>query len=98
MCNFKSQAEKSAENLADYYSVSYTKILEELYERRYFENGFDHKASPIVTAGKPNELQYFHWGLVPTRAKDISIRKSTLNARSEEVMDKSSYRDAFKNN
>lgn len=98
MCNFKSQAEKTAESLADYYSVAYSKVLDELYEQRYFENGFDHKATPILTVGKPQELQYFNWGLVPSRAKDLSIRKATLNARSEEVLEKSSYRDAFKNN
>lgn len=65
---------------------------------RYYENGFDHKPGPVVTAGQPKELQMFHWGLVPYWAKEKeSIRPRTLNCISEEMYDKPAFKDAIAN-
>lgn len=88
-------------NLSDYYSASYDDVLNETYEQRFHENGFDFKETPIVTAGKPNELQMFHWGLVPFWIKDeasgMKLRVQTLNCIHEEMFDKPSFKDAAKN-
>lgn len=104
MCNHKSQT-KSIDYLSDYYGVSYAKLLTEIYESpRYHENAFDFLPGPLVTAGKPNELQLFHWGLIPWWAKTegdgLRIRPGTLNCKSEEMYsdEKPSFRDAAKNN
>jgi putative SOS response-associated peptidase YedK len=101
MCNFKSQICK-AETVADYYAASFETITEEDYIPRYYENAFDHFPMPIVTAGKPNALQMFHWGLVPswsTSQQDaLHARTLTVNCKSEEMYDKASFRDAAKNN
>jgi len=43
-----------------------------------------------------NWLVKFHWGLVPFWAKDVSIGNRMINARSESIADKPSFRDAFK--
>lgn len=43
-----------------------------------------------------NWLDKFHWGLVPFWAKDISIGNRMINARSETIAAKPSFRDAFK--
>jgi putative SOS response-associated peptidase YedK len=43
-----------------------------------------------------NWLDKFHWGLVPFWAKDISIGNKMINARSESVAEKPSFRNAFK--
>ena len=43
-----------------------------------------------------NHLVNFYWGLVPSWAKDISIRNKMINARSETVATKPSFRNAFK--
>jgi putative SOS response-associated peptidase YedK len=99
MCYHKSQTAKY-EQLAEYYSASYSKELDEIYQPRYHENGFDFLATPIVTTGKPTDLQLFHWGLIPFWVKDLPsalrLRTSTLNCISEEMFDKPAFRDAVK--
>ena len=44
-----------------------------------------------------NHLSRYHWGLVPFWAKDVSIGSKLINARSETVSTKPSFRNAFKN-
>jgi len=43
-----------------------------------------------------NWLVKFHWGLVPFWAKDVSIGNRMINARSESIAEKISFRNAFK--
>jgi putative SOS response-associated peptidase YedK len=97
MCYHKSLTAKY-EQLAAYYSTSYSKVVEELYSVKFHENGFDFLPGPVVTAGKPSEIQMFHWGLVPFWVKDQAsatrLKVSTLNCISEEMYEKPSYRDA----
>ena len=99
MCYHKSQTAKY-EELAAYYAVSYSKDLDEAYQPRFHENGFDYLATPVLTAGKPDDLQMFHWGLIPLWVKDLPsalrMRTSTLNCISEEMFDKPAFRDAVK--
>lgn len=42
------------------------------------------------------EMSFFRWGLVPSWAKDASISARLINARSETVEEKPSFREAFK--
>lgn len=99
MCYHKSQTAKY-EKLAEYYSVSYSRELDEAYKPRFHENGFDFLATPVLTAGKPDDLQMFHWGMIPFWVKDLPsalrLRTSTLNCISEEMFDKPSFRDAVR--
>jgi|GEM_PF-203920 len=71
------------------------------YYERYFENGFDYFPTHIVTAGQPDKLKPFNWGLVPffhkDRDKAMQLRPNTLNCISEEMWTKPSFRDAIKN-
>jgi putative SOS response-associated peptidase YedK len=41
------------------------------------------------------EATFFKWGLVPRWAKDTSIGSKLINARSETITEKPSFRDAF---
>ena len=52
---------------------------------------------PIVRADDDGErtLALVRWGLVPHWAKDVSIGQRMINARSETVAEKPSFRDAF---
>jgi putative SOS response-associated peptidase YedK len=43
-----------------------------------------------------NWLDKLHWGLVPFWAKDVSVGNRMINARSETVSEKPSFRNAFK--
>lgn len=99
MCYHKSLT-KAIDYLADYYSASYDKVLEENYSAHYHENGFDFLPSPILTAGRPTELHMFNWGFVPWWTKPgpaaLRIRVQTLNCISEEMYEKPAFKDAAK--
>lgn len=68
------------------------------YEPVYYENGFDFKASPLITSANPNQFQLLNWGLIPRWTKSRSgaemMRAKTLNAISEEIYDKPSFKDS----
>jgi len=52
---------------------------------------------PIIRAAENGrELVELRWGLVPHWAKDLSIGAKMINARSETVAEKPSFRDSFK--
>lgn len=54
---------------------------------------------PVVRIRSGNgqrELVMLRWGLVPSWAKDLAIGNRMINARSETVADKPSFRSAFK--
>ena len=99
MCYHKSQI-NALDYLSDYYSASYTSMLEEIYKPHYHENGFDFLASPIITAEKSDELLLYNWGLIPwwtkTIADGLRSRVQTLNCISEEMYEKPSFRDSAK--
>ena len=42
------------------------------------------------------ELHLFRWGLIPSWAKDMSVGNTMINARSETVQEKPSFRNAFR--
>jgi putative SOS response-associated peptidase YedK len=42
------------------------------------------------------ELTHFHWGLIPSWSQDAKMGSRLINARSETVTDKPSFRTAFK--
>ncbi len=45
---------------------------------------------------KQRELTFFRWGFIPSWSKDIKIGSRMINARSETVAEKPSFRAAFK--
>jgi putative SOS response-associated peptidase YedK len=50
-----------------------------------------------VIANLPEfSLDYFHWGLIPSWAKDPEIGNRLINARSETLAEKPSFRSAFR--
>jgi len=50
----------------------------------------------IIRDGGANLLDKLHWGLVPFWAKDTSVGFKMINARSETVATKPSFRETFK--
>lgn len=53
---------------------------------------------PVIRAGKttPREFSYLYWGLIPSWSKDPAMGARLINARSETVTEKPSFRTAFK--
>lgn len=76
--------------------------LEKVHSNYYHTNGFQH---PKLLAYHLDEndtldIDHFYWGLIPNWAKDEEhaekIWNSTINARSESLSEKPSFRDAYK--
>lgn len=61
-------------------------------------NGFAHLNIPIIIDNTPEIISTnYSWGLIPSWAKDIDIRKNTLNARIETVDEKPSFKSNTQN-
>jgi putative SOS response-associated peptidase YedK len=50
---------------------------------------------PVLTNQQPEKIQLFRWGLIPSWSKDPSIGAKMINARSETLQEKPSFRSAF---
>ena len=50
----------------------------------------------VVTDAKNRDVTFMHWGLIPSWAKDVSIASRLINARAETLVEKPSFRNAFK--
>ncbi len=73
--------------------VKYPPQLEQIEK----SSGFAFPLVPVITNKETDSIQLFHWGLIPHWAKDMEIRKSTLNARIETIEEKPSFRSYVKN-
>jgi len=52
---------------------------------------------PVITNLAPEKIQLYHWGLIPFWAKDPTIASRLINARSESLSEKPSFKGSFKN-
>lgn len=86
MCFF-SQQSKSAVELKNRFKADFE---EEFTPSLY--NGFLFPKTPVITNFEPEKIKLYHWGLIPFWAKDLSIRKNTLNAKIETIKEKPSYK------
>ena len=66
----------------------------------YHADGFSFLKMPVITQENPDSIQLFNWGLIPhwvkTKADADKLKAQTLNARSETVFEKPSFRSAIK--
>lgn len=64
--------------------------------------GADYNVAPtsdiygVVADAGPRAVRAFHWGLVPSWAKDRSIGARMINARAETVAEKPSFKGSFR--
>ncbi len=54
------------------------------------------EVAAVVEEDEKRKLKMFRWGLIPSWAKDAAIGNKMINARSETVSEKPSFRSAFK--
>ncbi len=68
----------------------------------FHADGFTFLQMPVITQKQPGSVQLFNWGLVPHWVKTIAdadkLKALTLNARSETVFEKPSFRSYIRNN
>ena len=66
----------------------------------YWTMGFQHQKIPVIANDLPSDIQFFHWGLIPSWSKDEEaariIAGKCLNSRSETMFDKPAFRSAAK--
>ena len=93
MC-FHSKQTKSAQELEHRFDAKFEKA--ENYVPSIY-NGFTFPQTPVITNKDKNKIQLFNWGLIPHWANDDSIKKFTLNAKSETIHEKPSFKNAVQN-
>jgi putative SOS response-associated peptidase YedK len=68
------------------------------FGRQYHTSSFDLPKLPVITNDNQKQIQLFIWGLIPFWLKDKKtaeeMRLKTMNARSESIYDKPSFRHA----
>lgn len=66
------------------------------FERIYHVSAFDAPPLPVISNRSPNKINFFEWGLIPfwvkNRDQAEDIRTKTMNARSETLFEKPSFR------
>lgn len=92
MC-FHSKQTKLALDVENRFDAKIEKT--ELFQSQENINGFNFGRNPIITDEKPNIIQHYNWGLIPSWAKDEDIKKMTLNARIETIDEKPSFRNSI---
>jgi putative SOS response-associated peptidase YedK len=62
-------------------------------------SGFEFLKVPVLTCEDKNRIQAFNWGLIPSWVKDVDSAKQSrtncLNAKSETIFEKPSFRTAI---
>lgn len=51
---------------------------------------------PVITNTDPLKIHLYKWGLIPFWAKEAKIGYSMINARSETILEKPAFKNAFK--
>ncbi|MDH5642104.1 MAG: SOS response-associated peptidase [Nitrospira sp.] len=79
----------------EHFKIPFEGELREIWKRRY--NVAPTQFSVVVRdRGMGREAAFLRWGLVPSWAKDPAIGSRMINARSETLTEKPSFRTAFK--
>ena len=99
MC-YNIKIENSLKNIEKRFSAKY--VGKEEFNSQKYINGFSLPQIPVITNEKPNEIQLLYWGLIPHWIKNYNeaqqIRSKTLNARSETITEKPSYKNLINKN
>lgn len=66
-----------------------------IYKARY--NCSPTQNLAVIANDAPETLNFFRWGLIPSWAKDPTIGSKLINARAETLVEKPSFRNAFRN-
>ena len=97
MCYNISKLEMKQKKLEERYGVKERPA--EKVQAIYHESGFTHLEGAALTTENPGEFSFYKWGLIPFWNKSlfegVKFSNSTLNAVSETVFDKPSFRSSI---
>lgn len=68
--------------------------VDSVYKPRF--NNAPSQNLAVIANNNPRKLSYFRWGLIPFWAKDSKIGNRMINAKAETIIEKPSFRSAFK--
>lgn len=97
MC-FHNSLSKKVSALASRYGrkSDIVEIYQDILNEQYHVNAFNFPLYPIITAS--DEIQVYRWGLIPFWVKSEKsaeeLRKMTLNARADTLLQKPSFRES----
>jgi putative SOS response-associated peptidase YedK len=66
-----------------------------IYKARY--NCAPTQKLAVISNENPDELSLYRWGLIPFWAKDLAIGNKLINARSETILEKPTFKNSFRN-
>ncbi len=97
MC-YNISAKKESQELEKRFKV---KVVEGVNVTPHFYlSGFNHPKTPVISSIKPDVIQTFHWGLIPSFCQTIKDAKDmmtkTLNAKSETVFSLPSFKNSIR--
>lgn len=96
MC-FHMSISKNAMELVNRFDLSFPD--QDLFSPSDHVNGFAHSLLPVISSGEPDHLQMMNWGMVPSwvnsQEKAKTMKNITLNARSETIFEKPSFRHSI---
>ncbi|MEX0882166.1 MAG: SOS response-associated peptidase [Cyclobacteriaceae bacterium] len=85
------------------YSLAKSKVdLENRFEAEMLEPFFPRyniapsQLIPIITSDSPKGFSHFYWGTTPGFAKNKPVASKLINARSETITEKATFKNAFK--
>ena len=92
-------------NMCGRFSFSFTeRIIEERFGISIYPHEFKacYNCAPsqnlaVISNENPSILSYYRWGLIPFWAKDKTIGNKMINAKAETILEKPSFKNAFKN-
>lgn len=97
MC-FNISLHKDPGYIEDRFKVSFPANSE--FKSFYHVSAISNPALPVISSENKGEVSFYEWGLIPYWVKDEKmaekIRKKTVNARSESIFDKPSFKVPIK--
>ena len=74
-------------------------VDESLHTIYYHANGYAHPLLPVIANDEQTAIHHFRWGLIPawvkTMEEGVRLSNQTLNAKSETIFEKPSFRDSI---
>ena len=89
MCG-RFQLSVSGKKISERFNVE---LFQEMFTPRY--NCAPSQYLPVITNEKQKIVQLYRWGLIPDWARDANIGNRLINARSESLMEKVSFKQSF---
>ncbi len=97
MC-FNYSINKDSDHIQDRFDAEFDKT--DQFERIYHVSAFDAPPLPVINNKSPDKIKFFEWGLIPFWVKNSDqaedIRTKTMNARSETLFEKPSFREPIR--